>query len=126
MVKSFMDLILWQKAHKFVLDSYEITRDFQKNETYGLTSQIRRSAASVPTNIVEGHARKHTKEFIQSLYVSKGSLEETKYHLLLAKDLGYLKVEKYNTIIDQSEEIGRMLSKFIKSLEERATNRGKR
>ena len=87
----FEDLKVFDQAHKLTLLIYKFTKNFPKSEIYGLTSQIRRSSVSVAVNIVEGNSRGHKKEFLQFLYLANGSLEETKYHLMLAKDLGYIR-----------------------------------
>lgn len=84
------DLIVWQKSHLFVLGIYKITEIFPEKERFGLVQQLRRSASSIVANIVEGKSRKTDKEFISFLYNSRGSLEETRYHLLLLKDFGYI------------------------------------
>ena len=89
-------LILWKKSHELVLLIYEITKDFPKEELFCLISQIRRAAVSVPSNIVEGKARNSNKEYKRFLLISRGSLEELKYQLLLAKDLKYIDECKYN------------------------------
>ena len=80
------NLEVWKVAHQLTVEVYKITQSFPKSEQFGLTSQVRRSVSSVPTNIIEGQARQYKKEFIQFLYVAKGSLEETNYHLYLSKD----------------------------------------
>ena len=104
-IKGFEDLKVWEKSHDLVLEVYKVTQQFPTNEKFGLTSQIRRSAVSVAANIAEGSKRQHLKEYIQMLSISHGSLSETEYYLLLARDLKYL-----------SEEIGRMLNGLMKSL----------
>ena len=116
MIKTFRDLNVWQKAHNLVLQIYKITKDFPKEEKYGLVSNFRRSAASIPTNIVEGFKRKSKKEYAYFISIADGSLEETKYHILLAKDLGYIKEEDFNNLNDMCDEIGRMLYGFHKRL----------
>jgi four helix bundle protein len=88
-------LIVWQKSHELVLKVYGITKDFPRDELFGLTSQVRRAAVSVPSNIVEGKARGSNKDFKRFLLIARGSLEETKYQLLLAKDLKYIDEVKY-------------------------------
>ena len=87
--KSFEDLIVWQKAHKFVLEIYKYTDDFPKKETYGLTSQFRRAAVSIAANIAEGYKKKGLKDKARFYNISQGSLEECRYFLILAKDLNY-------------------------------------
>ncbi|GAB6045620.1 hypothetical protein JCM11957_12180 [Caminibacter profundus] len=84
------NLEVWKKAHSLVLDIYETTKSFPKEEIYGIISQIRRTAYSVPVNIVEGKAMKNTKEFIQFLNIANASLEEVRYFLILSKDLEYI------------------------------------
>ncbi len=116
MKNGFEDLRVWQKAHELTLEIYKLTKEFPQEEKFRLTSQICRSASSIPTNIVEGRGRYHKKEFKQFLYISRGSLEETKYHLILAKDLGYIRIDKYNKLMELSIEVGRMLNGLIKSL----------
>ena len=95
---------------------YEITKNFPKEELYGLTSQIRRAAVSIPSNIVEGRARGSNKEYKRFSLISRGSLEEVKYQLLLARDLQYLDNNTYNKTVDLTDEIGRLLNGLINSL----------
>ena len=109
----FEHLKVWQKSHQLVLDIYKITKKFPKEEIFSLVDQIKRSSSSIPTNIVEGNERKTKNEFIQFLYVSKGSCAETKYHLLLAKDLGYISETEYQDLNNRIIEISKMLSSFI-------------
>lgn len=119
----FENLMVFQEAHSLTLMVYKITKNLPKSEEFGLKSQVRRSSASVAANIVEGNSRGHKKEFLQFLYLASGSLEETKYHLLLARDLGYIKKEDYDTIHLQSENVGKLLTGLInyckKSLKEK-------
>lgn len=110
-------LIVWQKSHELTLNIYEITKSFPKEELFGLTSQIRRAAASVPSNIVEGKARGSNKEYKRFLLVARGSLEETKYQLLLAKDLKYIDEQKYEDVLNLSKDVGRLLAGLIKTLD---------
>jgi len=117
-VNSFENLNVWQKAHQFVLEIYSLTKKFPADEKFRLTDQLCRAASSAAANIVEGNSRKHTKEFIQFINTAYSSLEEAKYHLLLAKDLGYLKNKDYLDLIDRAEEINKMLNslrKYLKS-----------
>ena len=115
-VKTFKDLLVWQKAHSLVLEVYETTRKFPNEERFGLISQLRRSASSVPTNIVEGYKKNSKKEFLYFLNTAETSLEETKYHIILSNDLGYLNKEDFGKLIDLSDEIGKMLHGLQKSL----------
>ena len=116
MRNKFESLEVWKKSHNLTLEIYKTTRVFPTDEKFRLGDQIRRSVASVPTNIVEGSSRSHIKEFKQFLNMAKASLEETKYHLLLAFDLGYLDEKSYEKLQTDSEEVGRMLSGLTKSL----------
>ena len=99
-----------------VLEVYKLTNSFPSSEKFALVSQIRRSASSIAANIVEGNARKHKKEFTQFLYIANGSLEETKYHLLLVRDLGYIGDYDYENVCDQAEMVGKMIGGLIKYL----------
>lgn len=114
MSNRFESLNVYKEAHSLVLMIYKITKEFPNYENIGLASQIRRSAISVVANIVEGNARGHKKEFVQFLYLANGSLEETKYHILLARDLGYISLSVYNKLQDQAEKVGKMMSGLIK------------
>ena len=87
--KNFQDLVVWQKAHQFVLSVYLYSEYFPKSELYGLTSQLRRSAVSIPANIAEGFKKKTRPDKARYLNIAQGSLEESRYYLILAKDLGY-------------------------------------
>jgi four helix bundle protein len=116
MIRTFRDLHVWQKSHQLVLGIYRATRDFPNEERYGLVSNLRRSAVSVPTNIVEGFKRHSRKEYAYFIRIADSSLEETKYHILLAKDLGYLKEESFEETMKLCDEIGRMLWGFYRSL----------
>ena len=116
MAYTFKNILVWQKSHELVLEIYKVTRTFPSSEKFGLTTQLRRSAASVATNIVEGYKRKSDKDFAHFLNMADASLEETKYHLLLAYDLRYLAKDDYKRLSIMAEEIGRMLSGFQKKL----------
>ena len=113
MLDRFSALPIFQEAHSLTLSIYKITTKFPEEKKFGLISQIRRSASSVPTNIVEGNARGHSKEMIEFPYIAKGSLEETKYHLLLAKDLGYIGEEDYIAVHDKADSVGKQLNGLI-------------
>ena len=109
-------LIVWQKAHELVLKIYETTKDFPREEMFGLTSQIRRAAVSIPSNIVEGKARGFNKEYKRFLLMARGSLEEVKYQVLLAKDLQYIDEEAYKEIIELAKKVGKLLNGLIVSV----------
>ncbi len=110
------NLEVWKVSHELVILVYDVTRRFPKEETFSLTSQIRRSAASVPANIIEGQGRQYKKEFIQFLYISRGSIEETHYHLFLAKDLGYISEKEFENLETLCVRVKMMLTKLIQSL----------
>jgi len=116
MVKTFRDLRVWQKAHELVLKVYKFTKGFPTDEKYGLVSQLRRSAASVPTNIVEGFKRSSKKEYAHYINIADSSLEETKYHIILSADLGYLSQDQIAELTDSCDQVGRMLYAFYKKL----------
>lgn len=116
MINNFEKLKVLEVAHKFTLEIYKLSKTFPIDEKFRLTDQICRSSSSVPANIVEGNCRKTKKEFIQFLFQAKGSLSETQYHLLLAKDLKLINQNIFDNLIIQSDEIGRMLSGLIQYL----------
>jgi four helix bundle protein len=111
--KSFQDLIVWQKAHDFVLQVHAATRRFPKEERYALSSQFRRAAISIPANIAEGF-RKHSKQDkARLLNIAEGSLEECRYYLILAHDLGHL---ERGPLWELSEEVGRLLNAYRRAI----------
>ncbi len=112
-MQDFRKLKMWEKAHQLTLAVYRVTAKFPKDEMYGLTSQIRRAAASIPTNMAEGCGRDTEPEFNRFMQIAMGSACETEYHLLLAKDLGYLGDVDYQKMNGQIGEIKRMLSTLI-------------
>jgi len=115
--KSFRDLLVWQRAHELVLEVYKVTQHYPTEERFGLISQMRRAAVSVPANISEGFAKKGRKDKMNFYNIAQGSLEELKYYLMLSQDLGYL--QTIDTIFQKSEEVGRLLSRLLTSLENR-------
>lgn len=116
MAQGFGNLVVWQKAYGLALETYKATSDFPKGERYGLVSQIRRAAISVPANIAEGYERNHRKEYIQFLAVAKGSLSEFETYLLFAKDLQYLPYEQYHLLENNRKETARMLTGLMRAL----------
>lgn len=110
-------LVVWQKSHELVLRIYEITKAFPREEQFGLISQLRRAAVSIPSNIVEGKARGSNKEYKRFLLMARGSLEELKYQLLLAKDLQYINEMIYEDTLNEAKVIGRMLHGLLQSIE---------
>ena len=118
-IQSYRDLVVWKKSMAFVLDVYRCTQAFPKIETYGLTSQLRRAAVSVPSNIAEGQARRSTGEFKQFLGNARGSLTEVETQILIARDLGYLESQISEKLLDAAGEIGRMLNGLLAALANR-------
>jgi len=114
-IQTFQDLFVWQKAHALTLAVYNVTKQWPTDEKFGLISQARRASVSISANIVEGYRRKSTKDSMHFYNMADASLEETKYHLLLAKDLSYMTNQDYKTILDIAEETGKMLCGWIKS-----------
>jgi four helix bundle protein len=115
-VQSYKDLIVWQKAICLVTDVYRCTETFPRREVYGLSSQLRRAAVSVPSNIAEGQERLSTGEFKQFLGHARGSLRELQTQLVIAGNLGYLQSAEKEKLWDASTEVDRMLSGLLSSL----------
>jgi len=112
--KSFRDLQVWQKAHKLVLDVYQMSREFPSHEVYGLTAQVRRAAMSIPANIAEGFRKRGKADKARFLNIAQGSLEEVRYYLLLSKDLGYADVREQLIL---AEEVSKMLDAYCKAIQ---------
>ncbi len=119
-MRDYRKMQVWEKAHQFTLRLYQITACFPKEEMYGLTSQIRRAAASIPANIAEGAGRETQAELVHFLYVASGSAAELDYHLLLARDLGYIESHDYPELENCINEIKRMLHGFEKRVKSNA------
>ncbi len=111
-MQTFRDLKVWQKAHALTLEIYRATKKFPSDEKFGIIAQLRRSFSSIPTNIVEGFKRRSKKEQGYFFNVAESSLEETKYHLILSRDLGYLSHAMFGPFQDQADEVGRMLNAY--------------
>ena len=124
-MESWKELKVWRKAHSLVLEIYKLTAEFPNVERFRLTDQLCRAAASVPANIVEGQSRQTTKEYIQFLYNARGSLEETRYHLLLAKDLGFLEENDHGALEIEYGIASKMLNRLIQSLKQKEDRRKK-
>src|SRR5262245_37018366 len=114
MKQSYKDLIAWQKAIRLVTEVYRITSTFPRDERFGLTNQIRRSAVSIPSNIAEGQGRLSVGEFRQFLGIAKGSIHELETQLIIARELGYL--DTTNPIFEQLNEVARLLNGLLNSL----------
>ena len=124
-MKDYRELKVWHHAHAVMLASYRATKSFPREELFGLTSQIRRCAASIAANIAEGCGRTGNAELNRFLQISSGSASELDYHFLLAKDLGYLKLETHRDLTGQLVQLRRMLSALIvKISEDVATSKG--
>ena len=115
MKKTFRDLVVWQKAHKLVLRTYEYTKTFPQEERYGLTSDLRRAVRSVATNLVEGYKRKGYHDALRFFNYSSASLVEVEYHTILAQDLGYLTKAEANELKELQVEVGKMLTTWQKN-----------
>jgi four helix bundle protein len=118
-IKSYRDLRVWQDSMALAASCYKLTRNFPKEELFGLTSQIRRSATSIPANIAEGHGRENTRTFIQYLRISQGSLKELETHLMLAESIGLSDGASIKPHVEQCESLGRMIRSLIRSLQRR-------
>lgn len=116
-MKDFRNLQVWQKAHLLTLASYKITGTFPRQETYGMTSQIRRCAASIAANISEGCGKRGNGEFQRFLNIATGSASELKYHFLLARDLGFIDEMSYGRLHDDAVEVKKMLASLSRKVE---------
>jgi four helix bundle protein len=116
-MRDFKQLTFWRRSHLLTLKVYSFTKSlFLKEEVFGLTSQIRRSSSSIPTNIAEGCGRSSNPDFKRFLVISTGSCSELEYQLLLAKDLGYLSESVFNELENETIEIRKMIFSYIKTL----------
>ncbi|RAR70804.1 four helix bundle protein [Flavobacterium aciduliphilum] len=118
-MSTYRKLIIWQKAMDLVTKTYNSTKNFPKEEIFGLTSQIRRCSISVPSNIAEGHGRESNKEYLRFLNISIGSLFELQTQLEIAKNIEYLTDKDFNNLYEDSRELERMLVSFINKIKER-------
>jgi four helix bundle protein len=111
--QSFRDLMVWRKAHEFVLGVYRFTESFPEREKYGLSHQMRRAAVSIPANIAEGFDKRSSAEKARFLNIAEGSLEECRYYLILAHDLGYGQTE---SLVTKLEEASRLLNAYARAI----------
>ena len=111
--RSFSDLIVWQKAHAYALAIYRLSGTFSKHETYGLAQQMRRAAVSVPANIAEGFRKRGSADKVRFMNIAEGSLEESRYYLILAKDLGYADTD---VLMERIVEISKLLQSYSKAI----------
>jgi len=115
-IKSYRDLRVWQLGMDLAAECYQVTKPFPREETFGLTSQIRRAAAAIPANIAEGHGRGSRKEYRQFLRTAQASLRELETHLLLSTRVGLMPEPNANTILETADRLGRMLNTLQKAL----------
>jgi four helix bundle protein len=111
--RSFEDLLVWQKAHSFVLTVYRLTGSFPKHEIFGLTSQFRRAAVSIPANIAEGFRRRGTSDKARFFNIAQASLEECRYYLILVRDLEYADTQEASRLI---QEVSKLLATYLKGI----------
>ena len=111
--RTFVDLVVWQKAHQFVLAAYRLTRTFPRSEMYGLSSQFRRAAVSIAANIAEGFRKRGKADKLRFLNIAQGSIEESRYYLILAKDLDYGDVTESKTMLI---EVSKLLESYSKAI----------
>ena len=114
--KSFTDLIVWQKAHEFVLEVYKVTRDYPMEERFALCSQFQRTAVSIPANIAEGYKKLSKADKLRFLNISQGSLEECRYYIILSRDLSYISVKINNELTGTLEEVSKLLNSYIRGV----------
>ncbi len=122
-IQSYRDLRVWQDAMALAVLSYRLTQVFPREETFGLSAQIRRAATSIPANIAEGHGRENTQSFIQYLRIAQGSLKELETHLILAERVGLVREDASREPIGQCEALGKMLRMLIRSLQQKSAKR---
>lgn len=115
-MKDFRKLGVWMKGHRLTLDVYQATKAFPKDKRFGLVSQMRRSSASIPTNIAEGCGRSGDPELARFLQIAMGSASELEYQFILAKDLGYLQEASFISFLDDATQVKKMLASFIRTL----------
>ena len=116
MIYRFEKLQVWQLAHSLVLSVYRTTKSYPPSERFDLTAQIRRAAAAIPTNLSEGGARGHRREYLQFCFIARGSGAELRYLLRLSFDLGYISSAEFDTLNEHLENVMRMLNGLIRSL----------
>jgi four helix bundle protein len=115
-INNFKELNIWKKSIELVKEIYKITEKFPNSEIYGLTSQMRRAAVSIPSNVAEGFKRRYSKEFKQFLNIAMGSSAELETQVVIARELGYLKVEVEASITERLDHISRMSANLVKKL----------
>ena len=121
-IKSYRDLIVWQRAMDLVVESYKVVNLLPKNEVYSLATQIQRAAVSIPANIAEGHGREHLGDYLHHLSCANGSLMELETHFLIASKLSYMSEPQLELVLRKTAELGRMLAGLINKLKARAAS----
>ena len=119
-INSYRDLLVWQAGVELAAACYQATKQFPRDELYGMTSQIRRASTSIPANIAEGHGRDSSGHYVQFLKVAQGSVKELETHILVSQRVGLLDVEGGEPLLRRCDEIGRMLRALIRSIERTA------
>ncbi len=115
-MEDFKDLVVWQKSHQLALDVHQRTRFFPREELFGLTGQMRRSASSIPANLAEGCGRRSDGELLRFVQIARGSASELEYHLLFARDVGLLKADEFGDFDLRTQEVQRMLASLAQRL----------
>jgi four helix bundle protein len=123
-MRDFHGLVVWQKSHALVLETYRLTKRFPDDERFGLISQLRRSAASVPANLAEGCGRGSELDFARFVQMAMGSASEVEYHILLSKDLGYLPTDDFAKLSTSVQEVKRVLTSLLRSAREQVRTDG--
>jgi four helix bundle protein len=118
-MKNYKDLEVWQKAFQLSIEIYRLTKKFPQEEKFGLTSQLRRCAVSIPSNIAEGKGRNTDRELRHFLYIAKGSANELETQLLIAEKIGYISSEELKPVLEKGDSVLKMLAKFIKAINDR-------
>jgi four helix bundle protein len=121
-MKDFKELEIWQKGHEMAIEVFNLTKTFPSEEKYGLTSQMRRSSQSIPTNIAEGCGRNSQKELLRFSSIAMGSASELEYQLIISKDIGFIKPQDYTDINGRLLTLKKMLNAFMKYLKTQITN----
>lgn len=115
-MKDFKNLKVWRVSHELTIEIYRITKSFPRDEMFGITSQLRRAASSIPANIAEGSGRKSDRELVRFLQIARGSASELEYHLILARDFEYLKIIEFSRLIRQLEPVQKMLTSLVQAV----------
>lgn len=117
-MRNYRDLQVWSKAHNLTLELYRVSRQFPREEIYGITSQLRRAAVSIGANLAEGCGRRTSSELARFVRIAMGSASEVDYHLLLSRDLGFMAADEFTNALAVLIEVRKMLTSFLKSVEE--------